>query len=82
MVEAAASSHGREATTEETRGAIREELQPRPPPIYDGYGFRPASGVSSPIHQCATTPSSIPDVNGLGWPGKPHFSIFVIFFLS
>jgi GTP cyclohydrolase IA len=71
-----ASSHiqdRREATTEETRGAIREELQhvrPRPPPVYDGYGFRPASGVSTPIHQSATTPSSIPDVNGLGWPGK------------
>lgn len=61
----------REATTEETRGAIREELQhirPRPPPVHDGYGFRPSSGVSTPINQSSTP--SIPDVNGLGWPGS------------
>lgn len=67
--------HGREATTEETRGAIREELQHRPPPVYDGYGFRPASGVSTPLHPAATTSSPIPDVNGLGWPGKSRLYI-------
>lgn len=59
----------REATMEETRGAIREELQQRPQPsrpplIHDGYGFRPSSGGSTP-----SAPSSIPDIHGLGWPG-------------
>lgn len=67
----------REATIEETRGAIREELQQRPnnprPLIRDGYGFRPPSGGSTPLNQ-ATTPSAIPDVNGLGWPAKSTVS--------
>ena len=66
----------REATTEETRGAIRQELQhvrarPPLPPVHDGYGFRPPSGVSTPLHQ--SVPLLIPDVNGLGWPGKSNW---------
>jgi hypothetical protein len=49
----------------------------------DGYGFRPASGFSSPAPQDRNSP--LPDVNGLGWPGvfssilpslPPHFTSF------
>lgn len=52
---------------------------PHPPPFlpkapYDGYGFRPSSGSTSP----RAPNSPLPDVNGLGWPGK--FLLF--YFLS
>ncbi len=40
------------------------------PPVHDGYGLRPPSGVSTPLPRPA--PPLIPDVNGLGWPGKPN----------
>lgn len=60
----------REATMEETRESIREELQRPPrPPVYEGYGFRAHSGISTPLHRSESNTSSIPDVNGLGWPG-------------
>lgn len=34
----------------------------------DGYGFRPASGASTPL-RATSTASPLPDPNGLGWPG-------------
>ena len=37
----------------------------------DGYGFRPPSGVSTPLTTAAGSP--LPDPNGLGWPGTPCF---------
>ncbi len=40
----------------------------------DGYGFRPASGFSSPSAP-PDRKSPLPDVNGLGWPGV--FSFFL-----
>jgi hypothetical protein len=40
-------------------------------PTYDGYGFRPPSGMSSPrAAPPDRTASPLPDVNGLGWPGQ------------
>ena len=46
----------------------------------DGYGFRPPSGVNTPMRQASLSlermdaRSPIPDVNGLGWPGASfHF---------
>lgn len=39
--------------------------------IRDGYGFRPTSGVSTPLStHNADEPTPLPDPNGLGWPGK------------
>lgn len=38
-------------------------------PLHDGYGFRPPSGVSTPIAPPDRN-SPLPDVNGLGWPGR------------
>lgn len=38
----------------------------------DGYGFRSASGMSTPLtmaSQAADRGSPLPDPNGLGWPG-------------
>jgi hypothetical protein len=35
-------------------------------PLYEGYGFRPPSGTATPQ---LVTESTVPDVNGLGWPG-------------
>ncbi|KAF7794520.1 hypothetical protein EIP86_005654 [Pleurotus ostreatoroseus] len=54
----------------------------RSPPIHEGYGFRPASGVSTPISPAAAAPapaqagssSPLPDPNGLGWPAKSTVS--------
>ena len=40
---------------------------PRTP--HEGYGFRPASGMSSPRAPPPDRNSPLPDVNGLGWPG-------------
>jgi hypothetical protein len=38
---------------------------------YDGYGFRPPSGVSTPsVPPDRNRNSPLPDVNGLGWPGQ------------
>lgn len=34
----------------------------------EGYGFRPASGASTPLRSVSTA-SPLPDPNGLGWPG-------------
>ena len=47
---------------------------PPPPktPSYDGYGFRPPSGMSSPLIPPDRN-SPLPDVNGLGWPGQFSF---------
>ncbi|GJJ07583.1 GTP cyclohydrolase 1 [Clathrus columnatus] len=65
----------REATIEETRESIREELQRPPrPPVYEGYGFRAHSGISTPLLRSDSNPSPIPDVNGLGWPAKSTVS--------
>ena len=39
--------------------------------VYEGYGFRPASGVATPLNPPpAGTSSPLPDPNGLGWPGE------------
>lgn len=39
--------------------------------VYEGYGFRPSSGVSTPLNNpTAGTSSPLPDPNGLGWPAK------------
>ena len=52
-----------------------------PPPFlpkapYDGYGFRPSSGSTSPRAPTDRN-SPLPDVNGLGWPGNSSI-LFVI----
>jgi hypothetical protein len=39
---------------------------------HDGYGFRPSSGKTSPRAPTDRN-SPLPDVNGLGWPGKFFF---------
>ncbi|EGO27252.1 hypothetical protein SERLADRAFT_381728, partial [Serpula lacrymans var. lacrymans S7.9] len=42
-----------------------------PPLLREGYGFRPASGVSTPLTSLpAERGSPLPDPNGLGWPAK------------
>ncbi|GJE91077.1 GTP cyclohydrolase I [Phanerochaete sordida] len=47
---------------------------PQRPPhgvVYEGYGFRASSGISTPLnHPPAGTDSPLPDPNGLGWPAK------------
>jgi hypothetical protein len=45
---------------------------PFPPNIAhrDGYGFRPPSGMASPRAAPTDRNSPLPDVNGLGWPGR------------
>ncbi|KAF8826472.1 hypothetical protein HHX47_DHR5000210 [Lentinula edodes] len=42
------------------------------PRIHEGYGFRPPSGISTPLIASASAASEslVPDSNGLGWPGK------------
>lgn len=40
--------------------------------LHEGYGFRPASGTSTPTVERAID-SPLPDRNGLGWPGEPIF---------
>ncbi|KAI0002924.1 hypothetical protein BJV74DRAFT_814195 [Russula compacta] len=50
-----------------------------PPPSvpktpHEGYGFRPASGMSSPRAPPPDRNSPLPDVNGLGWPAKSTLS--------
>ncbi|KAJ3743356.1 GTP cyclohydrolase I [Lentinula detonsa] len=46
------------------------------PRIHEGYGFRPPSGVSTPLIASATAASEslVPDSNGLGWPAKSTYS--------
>ena len=61
--------------------AVQAPSEDHPPPFlpktpYDGYGFRSSSGRTSPRAPTDRN-SPLPDVNGLGWPGK--FSI--LFFL-
>jgi GTP cyclohydrolase I len=39
--------------------------------LHEGYGFRPASGDSTPpSNVLRTTDSPLPDRHGLGWPGE------------
>ncbi|KAL0070965.1 hypothetical protein AAF712_002186 [Marasmius tenuissimus] len=47
------------------------------PRIREGYGFRPPSGVSTPLIKAATstTENLVPDSYGLGWPGEPHATL-------
>lgn len=43
------------------------------PHVREGYGFRSASGVSTPLIASTSaqgTGSPLPDPNGLGWPGQ------------
>ncbi|KAF5393945.1 hypothetical protein D9757_000310 [Collybiopsis confluens] len=45
------------------------------PRIHDGYGFRPPSGVTTPLIATAAAASDlVPDSNGLGWPAKSTYS--------
>ncbi|KAI0796591.1 hypothetical protein C8Q75DRAFT_741617 [Abortiporus biennis] len=47
------------------------------PHVREGYGFRPASGVSTPLLPSSSgvgTSSPLPDPNGLGWPAKSTVS--------
>lgn len=46
---------------------------PKTPHDGYGYGFRPLSGMSSPLIPPDRN-SPLPDVNGLGWPGQSTFS--------
>jgi len=48
-----------------------DDVRPHP---HDGYGFRPPSGVSTPLTNEAGTSSPLPDPNGLGWPAKSTIS--------
>jgi len=53
---------------------VTDDTTHPPKPPYDGYGFRPASGMSSPrIQPPPDRNSPLPDVNGLGWPGQSSF---------
>jgi hypothetical protein len=45
--------------------------------VHEGYGFRPPSGVSTPLLQGAT-PSPIPDIHGLGWPGEFNVCTYIV----
>ncbi len=41
--------------------------------LHEGYGFRPPSGIATPVSPSLPTvgtSSPLPDPNGLGWPGK------------
>ena len=49
-----------------------------PPHVREGYGFRPASGTSTPLMQVAERASPLPDPNGLGWPGTSPFAHLVV----
>ncbi|KAK0490678.1 putative FOL2-GTP cyclohydrolase I [Armillaria novae-zelandiae] len=42
--------------------------------VHEGYGFRPPSGVSTPLTGPAPVDTLVPDVNGLGWPAKSTYS--------
>ncbi|OBZ76415.1 GTP cyclohydrolase 1 [Grifola frondosa] len=47
------------------------------PHVREGYGFRPTSGVSTPLHASTSilqAGSPLPDPNGLGWPAKSTIS--------
>lgn len=60
------------AETENSEGS-NKQLSAVKPPLHDGYGFRPPSGISTPLG----TAEIIVDASGLGWPGAyfslPHF---------
>ncbi|KIJ70442.1 hypothetical protein HYDPIDRAFT_77547 [Hydnomerulius pinastri MD-312] len=52
-------------------------VRPGWPHVRDGYGFRPPSGVSTPLtiaSHGAERGSPLPDPNGLGWPAKSTVS--------
>ncbi|KIY72979.1 GTP cyclohydrolase I [Cylindrobasidium torrendii FP15055 ss-10] len=57
------------------------EAVPAPPSplrhhvVHEGYGFRPPSGVSTPIVTASgsSTDVLIPDAHGLGWPAKDTY---------
>jgi len=50
-------------------------VRPPWPHVREGYGFRPSSGVSTPlINGGAERESPLPDPNGLGWPAKSTVS--------
>ena len=50
----------------------RDDMEDQRPQVHDGYGFRPPSGVSTPLQNGAASP--LPDPNGLGWPGTHPLS--------
>lgn len=49
-------------------------VRPPWPHVRDGYGFRPPSGVSTPLMNAPERGSPLPDPNGLGWPGTALYS--------
>ena len=60
--------------------ASKTTIPPSPPArsaprIHEGYGFRPPSGVATPLIQAATvtTENLVPDPHGLGWPGESSY---------
>lgn len=52
--------------------AIGQSLAALSPHVREGYGFRPASGISTPVVSSVQVGMNglIPDPNGLGWPGE------------
>lgn len=45
------------------------------PHRHEGYGFRPPSGISTPMYLSkAVAKSPLPDAHGLGWPGEQFIS--------
>lgn len=49
------------------------------PHAREGYGFRPASGTSTPLKASRSgteAGSPLPDPNGLGWPGTFSYGLF------
>ena len=60
--------------------APSSQIPPTPLPniaYRDGYGFRPPSGVTSPCAPPADRNSPLPDVNGLGWPGRSSLLLVI-----
>lgn len=58
-----------EQNTDSSRTSAKLTLLPH---VREGYGFRPASGTSTPTKASRSgtdTGSPLPDPNGLGWPG-------------
>ncbi|PSS37319.1 hypothetical protein PHLCEN_2v796 [Hermanssonia centrifuga] len=59
----------------------QDKDDPQPPSsiarLHEGYGFRPPSGIATPVSPSLPTvgtSSPLPDPNGLGWPAKSTVS--------
>jgi hypothetical protein len=76
----------RRLDTPDDHAGVQAPSDDHPPPFlpkapYDGYGFRSSSGRTSPRAPTDRN-SPLPDVNGLGWPGKFSISFFFFVILS